>query len=29
MDLVNAKPLYGEGKVSDKIAEILKEDYLQ
>jgi len=27
MDLTNAKPLYGEGNVSDKIAEILKEDY--
>ncbi|HNP24257.1 MAG TPA: UDP-N-acetylglucosamine 2-epimerase (non-hydrolyzing) [Panacibacter sp.] len=27
MDLANAKPLYGEGFVSDSIAAILKEDY--
>ena len=27
VDFTNAKPLYGEGNVSDKIAEILKEDY--
>jgi len=27
IDLTNAKPLYGAGNVSDKIAEILREDY--